>query len=129
MPEPTYGEIVNRMPSELAQRLPVQPGAHQEIHVHHHYAPEAVPDRDPAKRSTRDDGVLNWFVPYFVVAILSLIVVGGAVGMVMALAVVFLGMVVTLVNALMGMLMTVAVAAVCVILAMGEIKGKVKGKK
>lgn len=135
MPEPTYGEIVRKMPGAVEARFPapgpaVQGRTEVHQHLHFHAAPVAAPADDPAARSTRDDGVLSWFMPYFVVAILSLIVVGGVVGMVMAVAVVVFGMIMGLIQAVMGMVVTVAIAAVCVILAMGEIRGTSrKGKK
>ena len=78
-----------------------------QVHIHYHQAPQVVaPADDPAKRTTMDNGVLAWFMPYFVIGLLAFILCGSVVGLIMALAVVLMGLVVTLVQALaMGLLL------------------------
>lgn len=101
-------ELENYLRADIAQRQTVNlpagiggvPAAGSEIHIHYHEAAPTVVQDDPAKRSTMDDGVLAWFMPYFVVGLLSFILVGGVVGLIMALAVVLLGLVASLVQIL-----------------------------
>lgn len=106
------GEIAQRQAVNLPAGIGGIPVGAQ-VHIHYHEAPQVVAQADPARRTTRDDGLLAWFMPYFVIGLLSFILVGGVVGLIMALAVVMIGLVVTLVQALaVGLLLAGASALI-----------------
>lgn len=118
------GEVERRnAPAEIAGI----PGK-QEVHIHYHAAPETVAAADPAKRTTMDDGILAWFMPYFVIGILSFILCGSVVGLIMALAVVLMGLVVTLVQALATAALLAGVSVLIAGWGVSEMRSR-KGQK
>lgn len=131
-------ELVEYLRRDIAERqrvnVPAGTGgipAGAEVHIHYHAAPEqiAAPAPDPAQRSTRDDGVLAWFMPYFVIAMLAFIIVGGVVGLIMALAVVLLGALVTFAQGLAVAAVMAMLAAGGAVLIAGTGVGKARGLK
>lgn len=128
-------ELETFLRREVAQRNPVNlPAgiggvpAGAEIHIHYHAAPDAVPAADPALRSTRDDGVLAWFMPYFVIGMLAFILTGAVVGLIMLLLTTIMAMVVTLMEALAATLVVVVLAVGAAALLGGSAVEKVRGK-
>lgn len=131
-------ELVEYLRRDIAERqavnVPAGVGgipAGAEVHIHYHAAPEqgAAPQPDPAQRSTRDDGVLAWFMPYFVIGLLSFILVGGVVGLIMALAVVLLGALVTFAQGMALALVLALLAAGGAVALAGTGAGKLRGLK
>lgn len=113
------GEVARRNAANLPAGIGGVP-AGAEVHIHYHPAPQVVtPAPDPAQRSTRDDGLLAWFMPYVVAAMFVFIIVGGVVGLIMCLTVVLLGALVTFAQGLAVALVVALLGAGAAVLVTG----------